>query len=76
MKWIIETFSKTNIANILGIIFVIGCFILIYILTIKEIPKENVGTVNQAIGLLFGCLTFIMGYFYGASKSNNQNPPS
>jgi uncharacterized membrane protein YjfL (UPF0719 family) len=72
MKKFIDTFAKPAIANILGVMIVVGCFIMLYLMMIKEIPKENISTVNQAVGFLFGCLGFIMGYFYGASKPTTK----
>jgi hypothetical protein len=73
MKRFLETFSKTSIANILGVIIVFGCFILLYIMTIKEIPAGNKDVVNIAVGFIFGGgLSGVIGYFYGASKSSNK----
>jgi uncharacterized membrane protein required for colicin V production len=72
MKRILETFSKTAIAHILAVMIVFGCFVMLYLLMIKEIPKDNLSTVNQAVGFVFGCLAFIMGYFYGASKPSTK----
>jgi hypothetical protein len=76
MKRILDTFSKTNIAHILGVIIVIGCFILMYLMTFKPIPTENKDVVNIAVGFIFGgALAGVTGYFYGASKQppNSKN---
>lgn len=72
MRHFLENFSKTSIAHILAVIIVLGCFVMLYILLIKEIPVNNVATVNIAVGFLFGMLGAVIGYFYGASKSNNS----
>lgn len=68
MKRILETFSKTAIAHILAVIIVIGCFVMLYLMMMKEIPKENLNTVNIAVGFVFALLGVVAGYFYGASK--------
>jgi hypothetical protein len=68
MKRILETFSKTNIAHILAVMIVIGCFVMLYLMMVKEIPTANLSTVNIAVGFVFGLLGVVAGYFYGASK--------
>jgi uncharacterized membrane protein YjfL (UPF0719 family) len=71
---LLDRIGRTSIANILGVIIVLGCFVMMYFMMIKEIPKENISTVNQAVGFVFGCLGFVMGYFYGSSKNNESKP--
>lgn len=73
MRKILDTFSKTAIGNILGVLIVLGCFILLYFLMIKEIPAQNVSTINQAVGFTYGMLGIVVGYFFGASKSDKPN---
>jgi uncharacterized membrane protein YjfL (UPF0719 family) len=69
MKRFLETFSKTNIAHILAVMIVLGSFVMLYLMMVKEIPKENLSTVNIAVGFIFGgALSGVVGYFYGASK--------
>jgi dolichol kinase len=77
MKQFLENFSKTSIAHILGVIIVVGCFILMYLMTFKPIPAENKDVVNIAVGFIFGgALAGVTGYFYGASKGDNNKPAS
>lgn len=78
MKRFLETFSKTDIGNILGVIIVIGVFVLMYLLIIKPVPPENKDIVMTAVGFVFGgALAGVVGYFYGASKSTTQiNSPN
>jgi uncharacterized membrane protein len=75
MKRFLETFSKTNIAHILAVIIVLGTFTLLYLMMIKEIPKDNLSTVNIAVGFVFGSLGAVIGYFYGASKPTDKPNP-
>ena len=72
MRRLLDTFSKTNIAHILAVMIVIGCFILLYLMMVKEIPPANLSTVNIAVGFVFGLLGVIAGYFYGASKPSKN----
>jgi hypothetical protein len=78
MKRFLETFSKTDIGNILGVIITLGVFILMYLLIIKPIPVENKDIVMTAVGFVFGgALSGVIGYFYGASKTTTQvNSPN
>jgi hypothetical protein len=72
MKRILDTFSKTNIAHILAVMIVLGCFVMLYFMMVKEIPKGNESTVNIAVGFIFGTLGVVSGYFYGASKQTDK----
>jgi hypothetical protein len=73
MKRLLETFSKTNIAHILGVIIILGCFILLYLMICKAIPAENKDVVNIAVGFVFGGFgSGVIGYFYGASKQTTK----
>lgn len=78
MKRFLETFSKTDIANILAVIIVVGVFVLMYLLIVKEIPINNKDVVMTAVGFVFGgALSGVVGYFYGASKTTTQvNSPN
>lgn len=70
MKRLLDTFSKTAIGHILAVLIVVGCFIMLYFMMIKAIPEPNVSTVNQAVGFIYGMLGIVIGYFFGASKTD------
>lgn len=72
MKRILDTFSKTAIANILAVLIVIGCFGMQYLMMVLEVPERNVQLVSQASSFVFAMLSFIMGYFYGSSKPQDK----
>jgi uncharacterized membrane protein YjfL (UPF0719 family) len=74
MKKMLETFSTTAIGHILGVIIVVGCFIILYLMMVLVIPKENLSTVNQAVGFVYGMLGLVVGYFFGASKQDTPKP--
>lgn len=71
MKKFFENINKTSIRNILSIIIVIGCFILLYMLQVKEIPAQNKDVLNIAVGFVFGgALAGVVGYYFGSSKKD------
>lgn len=73
MKRFFDRMGKTDIANVLGVTIVVGCFILLYLLIIKPIPVDNKDILNIAIGFVFGgALSGVVGYFFGASKSRPE----
>lgn len=74
MKKMFFKIGKTEITNLLGIIIVIGCFLLLYLLIITPIPGENKDILNIAIGFVFGgALAGVIGYFFGASKTRTES---
>jgi lipoprotein signal peptidase len=75
MKRFLETFSKTQFGNILALIIVLGCFVLLYTMMIKEIPPQNKDVVNIAVGFIFGgALAGVIGYYYGGTKLTASSP--
>lgn len=74
MKQFFQRIGNSEIRNILAIVMTLGCFILLYLMLIKEIPVNNKDVLNVAIGFMFGSgLTGVFGYYFGASKSG-QGP--
>lgn len=70
MKRIWLSVRDSDIRNILAIIITLGCFLIIYLLIIKEVPQGNKDILNIAIGFLFGgAFAGVVGYFYGSSRS-------
>jgi hypothetical protein len=71
-KWLISI-GSAEIRNILSVITVVGCFILLYLLQVKEIPKENKDVLLTAIGFVFGgLLGGVSGFYYGSSKDDKK----
>jgi hypothetical protein len=61
--------TSSDIRNVLALVTTLGCFILLYLMLIKEIPVGNKDVLNVAIGFVFGsALTGVYGYYFGASK--------
>lgn len=73
MTEFLRKITSKDIRNILAVIIVIGCFTLLYLLQIKEIPKENKDVINIAVGFVFGgALAGVVGYYFGSSKTEGD----
>lgn len=71
MKKFWEKIGTTEIRNILAVISVVGSFIVLYLLIVKDIPLGNKETVNLALGFTLGSLVAgVNGYYFGASKDD------
>lgn len=67
-----EKISKQSIQNILAVITVVGCFILLYIFTMKEIPAGNKDIVIALGSMIFGAgAGGVFGFYFGASKTSS-----
>ena len=74
MKQFFASINKTSIRNILAVVIVMGCFILLYLMMVKEIPARNKDVLNIAVGFVFGgALAGVSGYYFGASKAPSNN---
>lgn len=74
MKKFFENIGKTEIRNILAVIITVGCFVLLYLLQVKEVPEQNQQVLNIAVGFVFGgALAGVVGYYFGSSKNETDN---
>jgi len=65
--------KKREIAMyILGAIIVSGFFLLLFALTIYNIPSNNKEALNITIGALIGAFTSVVGFFYGSSLGSRD----
>lgn len=69
MTEFLHKISSKDIRNIIAIMLVAGCFLLMYIFMIKEIPAPNRDLVMVAAGAIMGNLKDVTGYFFGSSKN-------
>jgi len=67
-----EKITSKDIRNIIAVMLVIGCFILVYLLLIKEIPTPNRDVVMVAVGAIIAKLGDVTGYFFGSSKTDTD----
>lgn len=66
--------TKSDIRNILAVMTVVGAFVLLYIMMIKEIPAANKDIVLTAVGFVLGGLVGgVNGFYFGASKSDAKH---
>jgi hypothetical protein len=71
-EWL-KRWGKSDIRNSLAVVIVLGCFVLLYILQVKEIPIGNKDVVLTAVGFVFGgALAGVIGYYYGNTKIDNK----
>ena len=61
-------FLNKNITSILAILWSIFAFVILMVVLTKDIQSDD-KTVYLIIGGVFGIINFVIGYYYGASKS-------
>lgn len=72
-EWL-KRLGKSDIRNSLAVVIVIGCFLLLYLLQVKEIPEKNKDIVLTAVGFVFGgALAGVIGYYYGNTKTEYKD---
>lgn len=67
-----ELFGKItskDIRNIIAVMFVVGCFVMIYLFMIRDIPGANRDLLMVVAGAIVSNLKDITGYFFGSSKN-------
>ena len=68
-----ELFGKItskDIRNILAVMIVMGSFILVYLVIIKEVPERNRDIAHTSLGfILGGSMAGVVGYYFGSSKN-------
>jgi hypothetical protein len=72
MKQFFSSLSKTDVRNIIAIIYVLLVLGFIYVLVFKPVPNENKDLVNVLGGVVIGGIGPIIGFYYGSSKSDNH----
>jgi len=75
MREFLRKLNKTEIRNSIAIISISGSFAMLILLIFHPIPERNVSSFNLALGMVLGvCVSGVIGYFFGASKKNdNEN---
>lgn len=72
-EWL-KKIGKSDIRNILAVMITIGCFALLYLMQVKEIPAKNENIINIAVGFVFGgAFAGVVGYYFGSSKTDTKN---
>lgn len=77
MTEFLKKIGKSDIRNILAVMITVGCFVLLYLMQVKEIPDKNENIINIAVGFVFGgAFASVCGYYFGASKSDTNKTDS
>lgn len=69
MNEIFGKITSKDIRNIIAVMFVIGCFLMIYLFMIRDIPAGSRDLLMVVSGAIVTNLKEITGYFFGSSKN-------
>lgn len=72
MTEFLRKITSKDIRNIIAVIITVGSFVLLYLMLIKEAPKENKELILMAGGFVFAALGAVTGYYFGSSKSETD----
>lgn len=69
MTEFLHKISSKDIRNIIAVMFVTGCFLMIYLFMVRDIPGANRDVLMVVAGAIVTNLKDITGYFFGSSKN-------
>lgn len=69
MTELLHKVTSKDIRNIIAVMFVVGCFLMIYLFMIRDIPGANRDVLMVVAGAIVTNLKDITGYFFGSSKN-------
>lgn len=72
MKKLLFNFSKTEIRNIIAVIYVVLVLLFIYVLAFKPVPAQNKDLINVLGGVVIGGVGTILSFFFGSSKNESD----
>lgn len=64
--------STTDIRNIIAIMVVGLSFTFLFLLVFVAVPDKNQSVINTSTGLVLAALGGVVGYYFGASKSETD----
>ena len=73
MKKFFENINKTDVRNIIALLYTLLVVIFIYILAFKAVPDQNKDLVNVLGGGVFSGVGVILGNYFGSSKSDKES---
>lgn len=56
----------------LGLIIIIGAFTLVFMLYFIKIPPENIGAVNNVLGIVEGFAAAVVAFEFGSSRGSEK----
>lgn len=68
MKKIFSDINKTEIRNIIAVLYVTLVLLFIYVLAFRGVPPENKDLINVLGGVVIGGVGTILSFFFGSSK--------
>ncbi len=74
MKKFFQNIGTADIRNILAVLYVTMVLTYIYVLAFVTVPKENRDLVNIIGGNVVAGLGIVLGYYFGASKKDSDQP--
>jgi hypothetical protein len=72
MKRFFLSISKTEIRNAIALIYIIMVLAFLYVLAYHPVPDKNQQLVNILGGNIIAGAGLIIGYFFGASKTESD----
>lgn len=73
MKQLLNNINKTDIRNIIAVMYNLLALVFIYVLACKAVPAENKDLINVLGGSVFGGLCMIISFYFGSSKNDTNN---
>lgn len=64
---------RNDAAYMLAVLYTSGFLGVVFVVILKDVPKESAPIVQQLISIMSMIQAAIAGYFYGASKAANES---
>ena len=68
MKKLLSDIGKTEIRNIIALLYVTLVLLFIYVLAFRGVPAENKDLINVLGGVVIGGIGTILSFFFGSTK--------
>lgn len=72
MSWLKEI--KVNFANTLALVVILLCFAYFFYISSSKFPAAMIKDIGDIKIAMITTLTMIVGYYFGSSKSKQQQP--
>lgn len=73
MKKFLENINRTDVRNIIAILYTLLVLVFIYVLAFKAVPDQNKDLVNVLGGGVFSGVGVILGFYFGSSKTDKES---
>ncbi len=72
MKQVFLKIGRTEIRNIIAIIYTLGVFGFLFVLAFHTVSEKNNNLLNVLGGVIIGGQATILGWFFGSSKNESD----